>query len=122
MLIHFKKHVPDSFDQSDRREEPRRSSGRRKRRRHRRKENSSYRPQYSQANFGPYGPGLGGSRLTSAQSSTRSPRPRGYQSFPSYPRYRQPVRPPPRPNWHLYFLLAFLLLGLMIISLIPILV
>ena len=53
------KHVPSNYDQQ------KRSSGRRKRRR--RKENhSSIRPQYSQANFGPYG-----SRFTSANSSTR---------------------------------------------------
>ena len=61
------------------------------------------RPLYNQANFGPLNP--------------RIPRP--YQSFPNYPRYRQPRRPPPQPNWNLYFILAFLLLGLMIISFMP---
>ena len=62
------------------------------------------RPLYSQADFGPI----------NAQAT-----PRAYRSFPNYPRYRQPRRPPPRPNWNLYFILAFLLLGLMIISFLP---
>ena len=44
-----------------------------------------------------------------------------YQSYPNYPRYRRPVRPNrPQTNHNVYLLLAFLLLGLMIISFIPI--
>ena len=62
------------------------------------------RPLYNQANFGPL----------NAQAA-----PRAYRSFPNYPRYRQPRRPPPRPNWNIYFILAFLLFGLMIISFLP---
>ena len=89
------------------------------------------RPLYNQANFGPYRSVRAIARNSNRNSSkflksrtldAASPTqfiPQTYQSFPSYPRYRQPRRPPPPTNWPLYFLLAFLLLGLMLISFIP---
>ena len=92
------------------------------------------RPLYNQANFGPYRSVRAIARNSNRNSSkflknrtleshsasqTTQFIPQTYQSFPSYPRYRQPRRPPPPTNWPLYFLLAFLLLGLMLISFIP---
>ena len=93
------------------------------------------RPLYNQANFGPYrsvraiarNSNRNSSKFLKSRSALESHSasqttqfiPQTYQSFPSYPRYRQPRRPPPPTNWPLYFLLAFLLLGLMLISFIP---
>jgi len=45
-----------------------------------------------------------------------------YQSYPNYPRYRNNVPAPihPRPATYIYYILAFILLVLMLVSLIPI--
>lgn len=50
------------------------------------------------------------------------PRIPNYQSYPNYPRYRNNVRPTtrPRPALYVYYLLAFILLVLIMISMIPI--